>query len=200
MRRLPLLHLRPRSLGLPEGNRPGEIVVVVGMTAIHCLRLHPKGRQTRHHPVGIGVDDRPKSARFQAEAGMTQIGNCNLVHLSNSFLQHVTHILFQNCKAGLSMQAQRPRKNALCPCWDRGRKKRGTTSDSSPRRGGLLLVFTNRGCNGPTRPALLRLQAGRSGRYFAGAACLLAPTGSSLKAGCLGTSSLHRACILFWVS
>lgn len=64
---------------------------------------------------------------------------------------------------------------------DRGRKIRGTTSDS-PIPHGIDLTASNNAirCFGRTRPSLLGFQEGHSGRYFSELPHCLAPTGSSL--------------------
>ena len=72
----------------------------------------------------------------------------------------------------------------------RGRKIRGTTSGSSaPHNADLTVSDNTHRYIGQTRPFLLDIQKGRSGRYFTGLSCCLAPTGSSLEERITVTSS-----------
>ena len=76
--------------------------------------------------------------------------------------------------------------------WDRGRKIRGTTSNSAfPHENALRASDNASRCVGRTRPPLLLFQGGHSGRYFGALPCPLAPTGNSLEESGALTSSHH---------
>ena len=75
---------------------------------------------------------------------------------------------------------------------DRGRKIRGTTSNSASPHEDTLTASSNAiRCIGRTRPSLLFFQEGHSGRYFGAFPHCLAPSGSSLAGKGTLTSSLH---------